>query len=65
MNKNLDRRIHPIAEADGLSPKKLARKMNKKHSETKLNFLQMLQVTNFICTFAPVLEVRHQSTNDS
>ena len=23
MNKNLDRRIHPIAEADGLSPKKL------------------------------------------
>ena len=22
MNKNLDRRIHPIAEADGLSPKK-------------------------------------------
>ena len=23
MNKNLGRRIHPIAEADGLSPKKL------------------------------------------
>ena len=23
MNKNLDRRIHPIAEADGLSHKKL------------------------------------------
>ena len=23
MNKNLDRRIHPIAEADWLSPKKL------------------------------------------
>ena len=26
MNKNLDRRIHPIAEADGLSPKKLVKK---------------------------------------
>ena len=25
MNKNLDRRIHPIAEADGLSPKKLVK----------------------------------------
>lgn len=23
MNRNLNRRIHPIAEADGLSPKKL------------------------------------------
>ena len=31
MNKNLDRRIHPIAEADGLSPKKLVRNMNKKN----------------------------------
>ena len=30
MNKNLDRRIHPIAEADGLSPKKLVNlKKNK------------------------------------
>ena len=25
MNKNLGRRIHPIAEADGLSPKKLVK----------------------------------------
>ena len=25
MNRNLNRRIHPIAEADGLSPKKLVR----------------------------------------
>ena len=29
MNKNLDRRIHPIAEADGLSPKKLVKHINK------------------------------------
>ena len=62
MNKNLDRRIHPIAEADGISPKKLVRNINKKHSETKLKFLQNLQVMNFICTFAQVLEVRRQST---
>lgn len=26
MNRNLNRRIHPIAEADGLSPKKLVKK---------------------------------------
>lgn len=26
MNRNLNRRIHPIAEADGLSPKKLRKK---------------------------------------
>lgn len=25
MNRNLNRRIHPIAEADGLSPKKLVK----------------------------------------
>lgn len=29
MNRNLNRRIHPIAEADGLSPKK-PRKTNRK-----------------------------------
>ena len=26
MNRNLNRRIHPIAEADGLSPKKLVKR---------------------------------------
>ena len=40
MNKNLDRRIHPIAEADGLSPKKLVRTINKKYHKIKLNSLQ-------------------------
>lgn len=28
MNRNLNRRIHPIAEADGLSPKKLRKTLN-------------------------------------
>lgn len=42
MNKNLDRRIHPIAEADGLSTKKLVK--NKS--------IKKLQVVNLICIFA-------------
>ena len=29
MNRNLNRRIHPIAEADGLSPKKLVKVITK------------------------------------
>ena len=37
MNKNLDRRIHPIAEADGLSPKKLVKvKITQKVANYKL-----------------------------
>lgn len=29
MNRNLNRRIHPIAEADGLSPKKPRKDIHK------------------------------------
>ena len=35
MNRNSNRRIHPIAEADGLSPKKHRKKNNRYESSAK------------------------------
>ena len=33
MNRNLNRRIHPIAEADGLSPKKQSKDEDNEQNE--------------------------------
>ena len=35
MNRNLNRRIHPIAEADGLSPKNLVKSLLPAHERGK------------------------------
>ena len=47
MNKNLDRRIHPIAEADGLSPKKLVKKRTDYIEKQRYNMPQSRQVEQY------------------
>ena len=60
MNRNLNRRIHPIAEADGLSPKK-PRKVNTFYHELTHCILQTMgehelnDNEKFVCCFAGFL----------
>ena len=54
MNKNLDRRIHPIAEADGLSPKKLVKVV------TRIELYAYTTMSNIIKSVK--LTICHQGT---